>query len=162
MISTILQLRGVPTNRFSFFKGEWASEGEIRTQIWKIKPGAKPPVADSVPWNEPEPNLSLPFLYGNADEYGICPAFVPKAFAKLILDNPGALGHVVVIPGALGHVVVIPGAAASVNKFYFAEQWIHELVKEHGVPRKRLRLFFTKPRGGLTAAEFWFIPARKK
>jgi hypothetical protein len=90
-------------------------------------------------------------MFGYEDEIGICPTFVPKAFAKLIHENPGSRGH----------IVVRVGDDPTVDRFYFAERWIEELVEKQGVPRKRLRLFFGKGKGS-TAAEFWFVPTRKK
>jgi hypothetical protein len=150
-ISSTLQLRGVESDRFSFYR-DHGSANEIRTQFWKLVPGANPPSTDSVLWNEEvtEPDTTRAFIFGYEDELGICPTFVPKSFAKLILDNPGSRGH----------VVISVGDDPSLGKFYFAEQWIKELVGKQGVPRNRLRLFFKKGKG-LMVAEFWFVPARK-
>jgi hypothetical protein len=83
------------------------------------------------------------------DEVNECPTYVPKAFAKLILENPGSRGH----------IVVRNGKYPMIDRFGFANGFIKELVEEEGVPRKRLRLFFA--RGESTDAEFWFVPARK-
>ncbi|MGE0656456.1 MAG: hypothetical protein AB7F88_13530 [Pyrinomonadaceae bacterium] len=90
-------------------------------------------------------------MFGYEDEIGICPTFVPKNFARLILENPGSRGH----------IVVRIGEDPLVNRFYFAKEWINELVEKQGVPRKRLRLFFAKGEG-LTGVEFWYVPKKKR
>ena len=109
------------------------------------------PVTEAALWNPEVPDTSRPFMFGYEDENGICPTFVPKAFAKLILNNPGSRGH----------IVVRVGDDPMINRNYFADWWIKELVEKQGIPRKRLRLFFAKGKG-LTGAEFWFVPARNK
>ena len=150
-ISTSLQLSGLDVDRFQFRKAGRSPDGQIKTEFWKLPMGAEQPETDAVLWNEEPPEASRAFIFGSEDEYGICPTFVPRAFAKLILDNPGSRGH----------VVVTQGDAPMLNKFYFADEWIKELVEKQGVPRKRLRLFFAKGKGP-TAAEFWFVPAKKR
>lgn len=150
-ISSTLQLRGLEQDRFSMYKGGPSVDGEIRTQFWKMPNGAEPPFADGVLWTAETMDTSRAFIFGYEDEYGICPTFVPKALAKLILENPGSRGH----------IVVRVGDDPTVNRFYFAEAWIKELVEKQDVPRKRFRLFFAKGKG-LTEAEFWFVPAKKE
>jgi hypothetical protein len=150
-ISSFLQNRGLSADRFSFYKGGKSPDGEIRTEFWKLGPGAELPFTDAPPWPEEAPDTSRAFIFGYVYEINICQTFVPRAFARLILENPGSRGH----------VVIEVGKDAMINKFWFAEQWIKDLVESHGVPRKRLRLYFTKGKDA-TAAEFWFVPARKK
>lgn len=149
-ISSFLQNRGLTSNRYSFYKAEKSPDGAIRAEFWKLGPGAEIPFAGA-PWDEKIPDTSRSFIFGYADEINICPTYVPKAFAKLILENPGSRGH----------IVVEVGNDAIVDKFWFAETWIKDLVESHGVPRKSLRLFFAKGKH-MTTAEFWFVPPRKK
>jgi hypothetical protein len=151
MVSSFLQLQGLDVDRFSFYKAQPSPDGEIRTQFWKLPAGAYLPMNDWVMWNEEPPNTSRAFRFGFEDEMNICPSFIPRVYAKLILDNPGSKGHVVIKAGGF------------INKFSFADHVINELVQTHGVPRKRLRLFFTKgKRNDSTGAEFWFVPTKKK
>lgn len=152
MVSSFLQLQGVDKTRFTFYKAGRSEDGEIRTQFWFLPAGAHLSMNDWVMWNEEPPDTSRAFRFGYEDEMNICPTFVPRAFAKLILENAGSRGHIVVEVGGYGII----------DKFYFADQLIKELV-EMGVPRKRLRLFFTKgkPKDS-TGAEFWFVPVKKQ
>ena len=150
-ISSFLQNRGLNIDQFSFYKVKVSPDGEIRTQFWKLEVGAVLPFADAVLWNEEAPDTSRPFIFGYEDEINICPTFVPRGFAKLILDNPGSRGHIVIVAEKDGVI----------DKFWFAEQRIKELVLIQGIPRKRLRLYFEKGSDS-TYAEFWFVPARKK
>lgn len=151
LISSTLQLRGLEQDRYAFYRGKPVSTDDIRTQFWKLPHGADPPFTETALWNPEVPDISRPFMFGYEDENGICPTFVPKAFAKLILEDSGSRGH----------IIVRVGDDPMIDRFYFADGWIKELVEKQGIPRKRLRLFFTK-RKGLTGAEFWFVPAQKK
>ena len=150
-ISRFLQLRGLDTDRYSFYKSE-LPETQIRTQFWKLQPGSEQPFADAVRWNEDPPDTSRPFVFGYEDEINICPTFVPRVYARLLRETPGSRGH----------VVINSGKDAMTDNFSFAEQVMKELVESEGVPRRRLRLFFTKADRNSTFAEFWFVPARKK
>lgn len=151
IISGFLQLRGLDQNRFSFYKAASSPDGEIRTQFWKVVEGTDISFKDAVLWVEEVPDVSRPFVFGYADEINICPTFVPRAFAKLILDNPGSIGR----------IVVEVGKDSVENRFAFAERYTDELVEMQRVPRKRLRLIFKKGKDG-TSAEFWFVPNQKK
>ena len=151
LISSTLQLRGLAQDRFSFYKAKPSSDEEIRIQFWKVPSGAKPRHSDAELWPDERLNTSRAFVFGYADEVEICPTFVPKQFAKLILENPGSRGN----------VVVNVGRHPMGNRFYFARGWIDELVERQGVPRKRLRLFFVKGEEP-TSVEFWFVPGSKK
>ncbi|MGD9563219.1 MAG: hypothetical protein AB7W44_13150 [Pyrinomonadaceae bacterium] len=151
LISSTLQLRGIERRRFSFYVGKPFINGQIRTQVWKLPQGSELPFTDAVLWKEDSPDTSRAFMFGYEDEIGICPTFVPKNFARLILENPGSRGH----------IVVRIGEDPLVNRFYFAKEWINELVEKQGVPRKRLRLFFAKGEG-LTGVEFWYVPKKKR
>ncbi len=148
LISSTLQLRGLEPERLSFYQGE-AGE-DLRTQFWRVPAGADLPAKATQQWSMPDSDVSRAFIYGYQDELAICPTFVPKAFAKLIMDNPGSRGH----------IVVTSDKNAMVNKYYFASEWIKTLVEIYGVPRNRLRLFFKK--GDEAGAEFWFVPHRRK
>ena len=151
IISSTLRNRGIEPDRFSFYLAP--PNEEIRTQFWKVAVDAELPVPHAVLSSEAAVDTSRPFMFGYEDEHLVCPTFVPGVFAKLILENPGSRGH----------IVIREGYSAMLGKYYFAEEWINELVKKHGVPRKRLRLFFPRERErSLTTAEFWFVPARKK
>jgi len=152
LIIGTLQLLGVPPNRFATYIGKQAGEGQIQTQYWKLPVGTTPSFSDATLWTEAEQDTSRPFIFGYEDEIGICPTFVPKNFARLLLENPGSRGHIVVRSGI---------DSGYVNRFFFANEWIKELVEKQGIPRKRLKLFFAKGMG-LTEAEFWFVPIRKK
>jgi hypothetical protein len=150
-IASTLRLRGVPEDRFSIYQGTPIAHGQIETQYWKLPPHATATFEGATLWPEEKPDISRPFIFGYEDEIGICPTFVPKNFAKLILTNPGSRGHIVVRSGS---------DSAYVNRFSFANQWIKELVDTHGIPRNRLKLFFAKG-PDLTAVEFWFVPRRR-
>jgi hypothetical protein len=150
LIWSALQLRGVDSDRYSFYRSETSPDGDIRTQFWKLPLGAEAPVASFERWPDEAPDTTRAFVFGYVDESDICPTYVPKAFAKLILENPGSRGHIVVTI-AKNHLV---------ERFGFADGFIKNLVEQQGVPRKRLRLFFSQ--GESTEAEFWFVPAKKK
>jgi hypothetical protein len=150
LISSTLQLRGIEGERFHFYSGGPSPDDEIRTQIWMQPAYAPSPAGNAETWNEPSPNPSRAFLYGYSDEVDICPTFVPAAFAKLILDNPGSRGK----------VLITIGNDSIVEKYSYAAEWIRTLVEVNGIPRKRLRLQFAK--GTETGAEFWFMPAGKQ
>ena len=150
LISSFLQLRGLEPDRYSFYKSETSPDGEIRTLFWKLPLGAEAQVAGFEKWPDERPDNSRPFVFGNVDESNICPTYVSKAFAKLILENPGSRGH----------IVVTMAKDSRIDRFGFADGFIKELVEQHNVPRKRLRLFFAT--GEETGAEFWFVPAGKK
>ncbi len=151
LIVSTLQLLGVPFDRFSIYIGKQSGEGQIETQYWKLPVGTTPSFSDAILWTEAELDTSRPFIFGYADEIGICPTFVPKNFARLILENPGSRGHIVIRSGV---------DSGYVNRFFFANEWIKELVEKQVIPRTRLKLFFTKGTG-LTEAEFWFVPRKK-
>lgn len=150
LISSILQLRGLDHDRFSFYKAASSPDGEIRTQYWKAVDGAEMPFREAVSWAENVPDTTRAFMFGYAEEINICPTFVPRAFAKLILNNPGSTGR----------IVVEAGKDSMENQFAFAEGYMTELVVTEGLPRKRLRLIFKKGKDG-TSAEFWFVPAKR-
>lgn len=152
LISSTLQLRGIETDQFVLMS---AKSTKGRVSYWIAPTGAEIPVDGAAKIPEPEIDLSKPFAFGYADELDICPTFVPKTFARLILDNPGSRGH----------IVIVSAPRSGVNKYYFAEMWIKEIVEKHGVPRNRLRLFFSNSNSKssqLTSAQFWFVPAKRK
>lgn len=151
LISSTLQLRGIDKTRISFFLADQSEDGEIRTAYWKVPSGATPPANESKLWNESAPDVSQSFMFAYVDEIDICPTYVPKAFAKIILENPGSIGR----------VMVVKGTDPMEYPSYFAERLIKELVEKHRVPRKRLHLIFRNGKE-MTAAEFWFVPAKKK
>ena len=96
------------------------------------------------------PDECCGFLFGEEDDVGICPTFVPKAFAKLIMSNPGSHGRIIVREGRSGS-----------DKYSFAKAVIAELVDNQGLSRQRLRLSFAKSRGSVTRGEYWFVPGRR-
>jgi hypothetical protein len=98
IVSTLLLL-GVPSDRFSIYIGKQSGEGQIQTQYWKLPVGTTPSFPDASLWTEVELDTSRPFIFGYEDEIGICPTFVPKYFARLIVENPGSRGHIVVRSG---------------------------------------------------------------
>ena len=147
IIDSTLQLRGIDPERFRIF----SVDGKPSGAFWLAPPGSEIPIKNGVEFENDDFDTSKPFIFGSVDEIGICPTFVPKAFAKLLTVNPGSRGH----------VVIRTGDDPLVNKFAFAKEWINELVENQGVPRNRLRLFFARGKG-LTSAEFWFVPARTR
>ncbi|MGD9587718.1 MAG: hypothetical protein AB7Q37_08500 [Pyrinomonadaceae bacterium] len=151
LISSTLQLRGIEKARISFFLVGQSEDGEIRTSYWRVPPGATAPINETRLWNEPEPDVSQSFMFGYEDEIDICPTYVPKAFAKIILENPGSIGR----------IIVKKGPDPMEYPSFFAARLIKDLVENHKVPRKRLRLIFRKGKE-MTAAEFWFVPSKKK
>ena len=148
LISSALQLRRTDRDRYRFFLIDKSPDGEIRTKIWSVPPGAIGPDDGSAPW-DPIPDISRQFMFGYVDETDICPTYVPSAFAKLLLDNPGSIGR----------VIVTTSPNPIVERFGFAQTFIDELVVRQGVPRKRLRLIFRTSKEE-TGAEFWFMPAK--
>lgn len=149
MISGYLQRAGLDRDRFNFYSGGPSPDGEPRVEYWKQPAGAIPPVQSSVIWNEPGVDTSRKFLFGSVDVDDICPIFVPRAYARLILANPSSIGQ----------IVIYDGEERFTNRFAFAEQWINPLVERYDLPRNRIRLIFRK--GVKTFAEFWYVPARK-
>lgn len=147
-ISSTLQLLGIGIDRYSFYL-EKNNDGS--SMFWLIPAGAASPVTNATIWNELSPDTSRKFMFGYADEIDICPTYVPANFAKILQENPGATGQ----------IIIRLGKDPLVDRFWFAGQYINGLVQKYGVPRSRLRLIFRKG-GDMTAAEFWFLPARKK
>ncbi len=147
LISSTLQLRGIDPDRYVFYLG---NAEDISTEYWILPTGADLPSLEAEQWNVPPFDTSRPNVFGYSDEIEICPTFVPHVFAKLILDNPGSRGH----------IVIETGPNSMLGKWTFAEQWVDTLVEKHGIPRDRLKLFFTKGKDR-TFAEFWFVPAKK-
>jgi hypothetical protein len=133
-----------------FHDSNTSADGEIKTQVWKVPKGALEPGHESTVWNEPPYDTSKRFLFGEEDDVGICPTFVPKAFAKLIMSNPGSHGRIIVREGRSGS-----------DKYSFAKAVIAELVDNQGLSRQRLRLSFAKSRGSVTRGEYWFVPGRR-
>ena len=150
LISSTLQLRGIEEDRYTFRRNPNSPDGQIRTKLWKLPPGAVIPEDDLSVWNEEPPVTDRAHVFGYVDDIDICPSFVPKKFAKLILNNPESKGH----------VVVITSRDMMWDKYKLAETWISELAEKHGIPRKRLRLFFSKGSGA--GVEFWFVPQKKQ
>jgi len=148
LISSRLQLRGVEKDRYSFYLG---SKNDGSTAFWQLPSGAELPVKDAQIWNEPPPDTSRKFMFGYADEIDICPTYVPANFANLLKENPGATGQ----------IIIRLGKDRLVDRFWFAGQFINELVQKHRISRNRLQLTFKKG-GDMTVAEVWFIPAKKK
>jgi hypothetical protein len=143
LIWSTVKLRGLEPDRFSFYRRETSPDGDIRTQFWRVPLGADAPTAGFENWPDEKPDTSRPFVFGYVDEVNECPTYVPQAFAKLILENPGSRGHIVLRTSKSDPIV---------NRFGFADGFVKELVEQHGVPRKRLHLFFA--RGEMTEAEF--------
>jgi hypothetical protein len=150
LISSTLQLRGVSSDRYIFRKMPVSSDGKMATRFWKIPLGAEPPGDNSFIWKEVAPATDRPYIFGFVDDIDICPTFVSRAFAKLLLGNPGARGN----------IVVIDSKYATATKYKVADLWIKEFTESHGLPRNRLRLFFSM--GDEPGVEFWFVPAKKK
>jgi len=150
VISSDLQFHGFEMDRVSFYKSETSPDGDLRTKFFKLPPGAEAPVSGFEKWPDETHDTSRAFMFGYVDEANECPTYVPRAFAKIILDNPGSRGHIVV-KTSKDHLV---------EPFSFADGFIKELVERQGLPRKRLRLFFA--RDNETLAEFWFVPAKMK
>ncbi len=122
----------------------------INTQFWRIPPGASPPEIDGTLWTTSERDTTKPFIFGSEDENEICPTFVPRKLAELVADNPGSRVH----------FVVKRGDRHSIGTKGFSEYWIERLI-EAGIPRDRIRIFYSKSEHGLTYGEFWFVPAKK-
>lgn len=148
LVSSTLELRGLEMSDFSIY---FVRTDGLKVSYWIVPPGASEPVGEGSLLVEPPPDLSRPFIFGVEDEINICPTFVPKAFAKLLRENDGSRGH----------IVVREGSDKLIDKFHFAESFINELVNKQGIPRNRLRLFFAKGTG-FTTVEFWFVPAKRK
>ena len=121
-------------------------------ELWKIPSGAVEPAYKGERWIPPTPNLSKAFIYGIEDENGICPTFAPTKYAELILRNPGARAH----------IVIYSGGKFSMGRRDFARQWIDSLTTEYALPRNKIKIYYARGNGGLTYAEFWFVPPRKK
>ena len=148
LVSATLRLRGLDSDRFRFFLGN--SKGG-KTQFWLIPAGAQMPTEGFSEFDEGKSNIDRPVLIGSVDELNICPTFVPRTYANLLLNNPGSTGK----------IIVEYRKQSERDRWQFATDWIDEFVVRNSVPRNRLRLIFR--RGGESLnAEFWFVPAKKK
>lgn len=118
------------------------------TQFWRIPPGAELPKFKEV-LAEPR-DVSKPFLFGAADDLGVCPSFIPDDFVKLIKDNPGSYGKLVI------HGDTWQARESLAGKF------LSQLTKA-GLSINRVRFYyFHRPKRFFSEVEFWFIPAKKK
>jgi hypothetical protein len=116
-------------------------------QFWRIPPGSSLPEFD-LAQEEPRP-LSKPYIFGYADENGVCPSFNPADFANVIEQNPGSYGK-----------LVVRGNSWS-NRKSFVDSVVGTLRGE-GLSNAQVRVFYVhRPKSFLTEAEFWFVPANK-
>jgi len=121
----------------------------IGGSFWLIPAGATMPASDASEWPERKHDLTKPFVYDiNADE-DICPTFVPKYYADILKSNPKVRGHIVVSPTLMKYQREIGSV------------WVKRFTEKYGVPRKQLRVFYTKPVKSFKV-EFWIVPARKR
>ncbi|MBC7900487.1 MAG: hypothetical protein H7070_10605 [Saprospiraceae bacterium] len=71
-----------------------AEAGNQSAQFWRVPPGADLPKFHEVT-DLPRDN-SKPFIFGRADDLGVCPSFIPDDFVDLIRSNPGSYGKMIV------------------------------------------------------------------
>jgi len=121
-------------------------------EFWRIPPGAAEPAYEGKKWSLPEPDLTKAFIYDYEDENGICSTFVIPKFVALLNKSPGSRTH----------IVVYAGDKYSMRSPDFERQWIDTLTKEFGLARNRIKIYYAPGNHGLTYAEFWFVPAKKK
>ena len=147
LVAAALQLEGLEADRFRFFLG---TAKDSNTQFWLVPAGAQIPTNGFAVFDEEKPDISKKVLFGSSEEPDICPTFVPRKYAKLLLDNPGSIGR-----------IVIAYDRQSVNfRWGIAEHWVEKLVLQNKVPRNRLRIVFRKGTESVNT-EFWFVPAKK-
>lgn len=126
-----------------------AETSRLSTQFWRIPKGAELPQVTEVP--EKNNDLSKPFIFGWADDNGVCPSFIPGDFTRLISDNPGSYGRLVVRGGYWN------------GRKALAEQFRDMILRHKSLSPNRLRIFYIhKPDSYTTEIEFWFIPAARK
>ena len=148
-IKKAFQLRECAFDRLRIVKGPTADS--VAGTVWLVPPGADDPGQGMEVWPDELLDLSRPFIFDTADENNICPTFVPKLYANLIMSNPNLRGQ----------IVVIPNSTLGREKFDAAKEWIETLTKKYGVPRNRLKLFFAKATN-FEVVEFWVVPIKKK
>jgi len=118
-------------------------------QFWRIPPGAVPPDYEEKP--DPVQDLSKPFVFGYADENGVCPSFVPELYANLINQHPGSYGKIVVRGNSWN------------SRQSLADDYSNTLRGDFGLSKNQLRVYYIhRPRNFLTEVEFWFVPAKDK
>lgn len=135
-------------DRIVFLIGDTKAD-RSKISFWLVPDGV--PLPEGTPWVEPKQDLSKPFIFGYADENGVCPSFAPRKFADLLKADPGSRAN----------IVVFGGGRYSVRPRDFADEWVSELHDKYGISKKRIKVFFGKRSSdSLTHAEFWFVPAK--
>ncbi|MEJ7848556.1 MAG: hypothetical protein WKF92_10760 [Pyrinomonadaceae bacterium] len=126
------------------------SEAENNSaQFWRIPSGASLPKFSEIV--DQLSDASKPFLFGHADDLGVCPSFIPTDFVDLIKSNPGSYGKLMVRGNSW------------MGRKEFAEEYIGRMLSETELSKDRLRVYYIhQPKNYITGIEFWFIPAKKK
>lgn len=117
-------------------------------QFWRVPAGADFPKFSDVP--DELRDFSKPFIFGRADENGVCPSFIPDDFIELVKSNPGSHGRMVV----LGNT--------RIARKSLAENFLTDLLSKQGLTKDRLRVNYVYRSKHLAEVEFWFIPAKQK
>jgi hypothetical protein len=143
---------GIYTRRFdrSRFKIALAkgSDGSVNGQFWRVLPGASLP--DFEPVSEPPTDPSKPMLFGADFSENICPTFSPDLFVKLVNENPGAHGRVVIV----GPNWSSRKAAARVEL---------EMLERANLRRNKIKFYYIhRPKLSFIEMEYWYIPSPKK
>ncbi len=131
-------------SRIIFMTGN-ESAATVKISFWIVPDEAAMP--EGIPWNEPDPDVSKPFVFGYDNENGICPTFVPRMFVDLIRKNPGSKAK-----------MVVKGPTYAIRNIW-AEDWRKELI-DLGLEPKRIRTSNVYHKNFISV-EYWFVPATK-
>ena len=117
-------------------------------QFWRIPAGADSPKFSEVP-DQPR-DFSKPFIFGQADENGVCPSFIPNDFIEMVKSHPGSHGR-----------MVVRGNTRRARRS-LAENFLPHLLSKQGLTKEQLRVHYVPGSTNLAEVEFWFIPAKQK
>ncbi len=126
-----------------------SASGNQSAQFWRVPKGADFPKFEELA-DKPR-DVTRPFMFGQADDLGVCPSFIPYDYVDLIKANPGSYGKIIVRGNTW------------VGRNALADDFLPSLQSEQGLSKDRLRVYYVhRPRNYVIEIEFWFIPAEKK
>jgi hypothetical protein len=116
-------------------------------QFWRVPQGADFQKLDEVA--DKPLDTSKPFIFGWADDLGVCPSFIPSDYVDFIKANPGSSGKMIVRGNTW------------LGRKSLADDFLPNLLSERALSKDRLRISYVhRPRNYVTDIEFWFIPAK--
>lgn len=146
-IKNHIVFRKVDEKQFVIIRGE--KRDNIKIEFWKVPAGADKPSYTEEKWTQTINNPDKAFVFGIVHIDDVCFSFNSKVFAEFLIANPNLRGH----------IVIYNKSKKEAQKE--SKEWLEVFTNEFKVPRRQLRIYFSKNRD-YPGVELWLVPQKKK